>query len=172
MRLRRSVGVAPVGLVAATIASATRTADYIAEAHGLAATHHAELSGPHGACFTSCQLPLNFIVFEDMKLSNHESLWESRILSRQYMTSVAACMASYCSSMDIDEGWERLALFRDLAAPGTPVPPIDEILLGIPNIDGVPLIDVFGHIGETFNETVLVTRNNFLDGQRTQVSST
>jgi hypothetical protein len=162
MRTRRLVTAATL----AAAASAAPTVEYIARAQGIAASQ-VTLVGPIGACFTSCQLPLGFVQFEDLTPGPY---WVSRINSPTFLTSVAACMSTHCSPTEIEEGWERLGLFRDFGAPGTPVPPLDEVLVRMGDVHQVPIIDVFDHMGETFNYTILSSDSNYKDAIRTQVS--
>lgn len=127
-------------------------------------THAAYIDGP-GECFSACRLPLDMVRFADM---GGIATWPRKIASTQYMTSLVACMESYCSPEEAYAGWSRLAKVRDLDAPGTPLPSLAEILEAVP--DDPPTIDAVAQRGAVFNSTICVSRNNFDAGFRSDVS--
>lgn len=129
------------------------------------ATQGAFVGGP-GACFSACRLPLEFISFADI---DGPSTWSHKIASHDFMTSLVACMSTYCSPEGINAGWDRFASMRDLGAPGTPLPAFADVLAVVP---ADPLVvDTLAHQGDMYNRTILVSRSNFDDGFHTDVSS-
>ncbi|GMK59041.1 hypothetical protein CspeluHIS016_0700560 [Cutaneotrichosporon spelunceum] len=127
----------------------------------LAAPSSAALVGEHGACFTACQLPLNYVHFTDMTAP---PTWSAKIASPGYMTSVVACMDMYCSREQIEWGWDRFRMLRDLGAPGTPLPHFQDVLDSVP--PQPPVVDCLVS-GAMVNSTILISRDNFVDGYRT-----
>lgn len=132
----------------------------------LATTAHAAFVGGPGACFSACRLPLDFIQFADM---GGPPTWQRKIASHDFMTSLVACMADNCSPDGIQAGWDRFAAMRDVGAPGTPLPDYADVLATVP--DDSPVVDTLASIGKVFNGTIRVTRGNFNDGYRTDVSN-
>lgn len=122
------------------------------------------LVGGPGACFSACQLSLNYVQFADM---GGPPTWGNKIASHDYMTSLVACMSAYCSPEGIEAGWERFHEMRDLGAPGTPLPDYADVLTTVPH--HLPEIDTIAHPGTLVNGTVRVARSNFDDGYRTDV---
>lgn len=131
----------------------------------LASITQAAFVGGPGACFSACRLPLEFVSFADI---DGPSTWSRKIASHDFMTSLVACMASYCSPEGIDAGWDRFASMRDLGAPGTPLPAFADVLSTVPL---EPLVvDTIANQGKVYNDTILVSRSNFDDGYHTDVS--
>lgn len=130
----------------------------------LATSATAALVGGAGACFSACQLSLNYVQFADM---GGPPTWPNKIHSHDFMTSLAACMSAYCSAEGIEAGWARLHAMRDLGAPGTPLPSFVDVLAAVPDR---PLeVDTIAFPGTTVNSTILVARSNFDDGFHTDV---
>lgn len=131
----------------------------------VASTAQAAFVGGPGACFSACRLPLDFVQFADM---GGTATWPRKIASHSFMTSLAVCMAGYCSQEGVKAGWDRFASMRDLGAPGTPLPSFADVLAAVP--PSPPVVDTLAHQGKIYNGTILVSRSNFDDGYHTDVS--
>lgn len=114
-------------------------------------------------------LPLNYVSFADMPPSPGPPGWPEKIACSDYMTSLVACMSSYCDAQGIEWGWERFGMMRDLAAPGTPLPAFEDVLQTVP-VD-IPEIDCLKEMGAVLTGPVRVSRSNYDDGEHTDVSA-
>ncbi|KLT39287.1 hypothetical protein CC85DRAFT_288728 [Cutaneotrichosporon oleaginosum] len=137
----------------------------LASAALLAAPAAATLVGEHGACFSACQLPLNFVRFADIP---GPATWGAKIASPSYMTSLVACMDAYCTPLQIEWGWERFGAFRDLGAPGTPIPRFEDVLARVPAAPRV--VDCLADRGAVVPSTILIAQQNFDDGYHTDAA--
>jgi hypothetical protein len=121
-----------------------------------------------GICFSACYLPLNFVKWGDMK---PDSYWGMKVGSDAWLTSVVACMDTYCSVKQADDGWERLAYFLALSDTETALPPYADVLARIDYgmIPDVNCLDAEAQ-QHVYNSTILSIHDNFENGWRTDVS--
>lgn len=122
-----------------------------------------------GICFSACYLPLNFVQWGDMKPG---SFWGMKVSSEAWLSSVVACMDTYCSLRQADEGWARLQTYLELSDMDTRLPPYEAVLDTI-DYGRIQIVDCLDSESQkqVYNSTILSVHDNFENGWRTDVSS-
>ncbi|KAL1405731.1 hypothetical protein Q8F55_007401 [Vanrija albida] len=120
-------------------------------------------------CFFGCDDVLSAIHFVDK--NDTLGYYESKIASPLYVTSVVACMQTYCAANAIP-GWDYVLKYAAENGAEGLVPSYNDIVKKLPPLSSIPVIDV-ETIGKNesnmYHYPVIPNQENFDHGKETEI---
>lgn len=119
-------------------------------------------------CSDGCLDALRLVSFSDILNPASSSYYTGQCSSNFLLSSLAACSSTYCTSKESTAGWETFGtICKDYGK--VTLPPLPEVLGTVPR--NLAVVNTLLSDGKVWDEPILVSREAFDAGLRTEVSS-